>query len=277
MKFLFPSVVVNILSFSGGGSHGAIELGILKSIYQGEQYKQFLGVSAGSLNAAIMSSYKEPLSGIEKLNDIYTNTRNSDIYKLNFSLHTSLLDSQPLLETIKKHLPSTLFYPCSVGVTNLDSGQFEIVELNKNDNKANVLLASSSIPVVFPPTKLGSTYYVDGGLINNQILNNLYDGYYLNVTYITPSFSISSWNESDINIISLALRDFEVYRKTHTNTLLSLYKNCFKPIGEIHVYYTDEPIPYSVLEFNHGSELIKFGEKNVRHSVFNLCIVTTKN
>ena len=53
---------LNQLSFSGGGSFGAIEIGILKYLIESNKnvkYDLYSGISAGALNAGVLSYYKD--------------------------------------------------------------------------------------------------------------------------------------------------------------------------------------------------------------------------
>ena len=65
---------LNQLSFSGGGSFGAVEIGILKRLVELEpkKYDIYTGISAGALNAAFLSYYDDITAGVLKGEDIYS-------------------------------------------------------------------------------------------------------------------------------------------------------------------------------------------------------------
>ena len=72
--FSFLSSIVacssfNQLSFSGGGSFGAVEIGILKRISEMEntnkKYDIYTGISAGALNSGFLSYFDDIKSGIK--------------------------------------------------------------------------------------------------------------------------------------------------------------------------------------------------------------------
>ena len=54
--------------------------------------------------------------------------------------------------------------PTYLGVTDLDSGL--PAEFHEGDI-GDIMTASCSIPIVFPPVKIGDTRYVDGGVLHN--------------------------------------------------------------------------------------------------------------
>lgn len=78
----------NILSFSGGGSFGVVEVGILSQIAI-EKYDMITCVSAGGLNAGFLSYYNNVDTnlndGIDNLANIYIQMNNSDVYTHNFN------------------------------------------------------------------------------------------------------------------------------------------------------------------------------------------------
>jgi len=81
------ATVCKILVLEGGGSHGAIQGGIIESLLETKYYSSpnpyniLSGISAGSLNAATLSYYKDqfPL-GISTLKQIWVNSSNSNLF-----------------------------------------------------------------------------------------------------------------------------------------------------------------------------------------------------
>jgi NTE family protein len=73
-----------------------------------------------------------------------------------------------LKETLGKNLRSKNFdeleKPLWITVTNYKTGKPEYIH---KGNLLNAVIASSSIPALFRPYKIGGEYYVDGGVTNN--------------------------------------------------------------------------------------------------------------
>ena len=63
----------NQLSFSGGGSFGAVEIGILKRILDtdNKQYDLYTGISAGALNSGFLSYFSDLKTGVKAVENIY--------------------------------------------------------------------------------------------------------------------------------------------------------------------------------------------------------------
>ena len=49
-------------------------------------------------------------------------------------------------------------------VTNLHSGKAQYLEVPRQDDKFEVLVASCALPILFQPVKVGRHYYLDGGI-----------------------------------------------------------------------------------------------------------------
>ena len=52
-------------------------------------------------------------------------------------------------------------------VTNIRTGKAEYLEVPRDNTSYDVVVASCSLPVLFPPVKIGKKYYLDGGLADS--------------------------------------------------------------------------------------------------------------
>lgn len=52
-------------------------------------------------------------------------------------------------------------------VTNLHTGKAEYLEVPRQDDKFEVLVASCALPILFQPVKVGKRYYLDGGIADS--------------------------------------------------------------------------------------------------------------
>lgn len=266
------------LAFSGGGAFGAVEIGILKRI-QSDKYDMYTGISAGGLNAGYLSFFGDIGDGIRHLESLYGEFRNRQIYHLLPMTGVSLLNTEPLKDTISDiidKMPNGPVINTLIGATNLETGHldtFNFSKLEKTDQKT-MLMATSAIPVVFPPVRHMGALYADGGTLSNELLVAVYptDGSYLNITYITPSESY--FGEANITSVKdMALRTFQIVAANFNDPIATLNQECDKPVGEINKYFvaSERLKGFNELDFDHGKELIDIGYQFVEKRTYKIC------
>lgn len=290
-----PIESCNILSLSGGGSYGALEIGILSSIIitpdVAPHYKLLTGVSVGGLNVGYLSYFRDIREGINKLRDIYINMKDDDIYQFNFieRKRLSFYDTTPLRNTIKRILQplGEQVIPAIVGSSNLYTGYMDIFNLEDYnlEDKIKVLMTTSAIPVIFPPIEFNNSLYVDGGIISNSIINGIdhtvkCDTYY--ITYISTSMPLEEESTNNItNIYDYTKRVIEVIKYDFNNELAEIKnfycspitsKNIFSKININYCYPTYNNLhKYSILDFTKGEELFNIGKTYNNCTIIRLC------
>ena len=277
---LLINSLINQLSFSGGGSFGALEIGILKKVIEDNNLKKFdlyTGISSGALNAGFLSYYNDINIGINNAEYIYSKLKNNMIYTL-APTKNSILNTKPLyltlLDTILQ-MPNKPVIHTVIGATNIYSGKLDIFnfEDQTDQNKILLLMASSAIPCIFPPIKFNNKLYADGGLLTNELLNVKHDNDYLNITFITP-YDDFVYNDKEVKSINdIICRTISIIISNFNNPLSTLNENCYNPIGEINKYYVPSHIlkNYNILNFNNCYELIDIGYKNMIHKRYIIC------
>jgi len=152
------------LVLSGGGLRGIGHLGAIKALEEhGYRPSIISGCSMGAIVGAFYAAgytVEEMLRIIEE-NNLFPAT--------SFRLRTSgFVDNRFLSRLIQKHIPQntfeTLKMPLYVSATNFISGASEYFHSGQLDE---ALLASSSIPLLFPSVKHNDSVYYDGGILDN--------------------------------------------------------------------------------------------------------------
>jgi NTE family protein len=175
------------LVMSGGGSKGAFELGAVSYLVNERKldFQVIAGVSTGSLNATVLAQagpgelkeYVRRLAevwfGIHSDDDIYKKSplqRIANILALAvLAVRNSLFLPEPLEKLLHTHVSPERLRKSGrelrVGGVSLDSGEYRSV---KGTDPAILrwTLASSSIPLMFPPVRIGDQSSVDGGVRN---------------------------------------------------------------------------------------------------------------
>lgn len=182
---------LNLLSLSGGGQNGAFGAGFLIGWRESGLRPQFDvvgGVSTGALLAT--HAFLGTPADDATLEQMYTQITSADIYadKGIFSLLSadSLKDTAPLRAMIAKYVTAETLKRVAaasdenrmlvVGTTNIDYGQTwvwnmtMIAKAEKLELYRDVLLASASFPIVFPPVEIDGHLFVDGAARSNLVI-----------------------------------------------------------------------------------------------------------
>ena len=276
------SAVFNQLSFSGGGSFGAVEIGILKRLVKmdgGKKYDLYTGISAGALNSGFLSYFSDVNKGVNAAEKLYSTIHNFLIFEVAPFTGVSVFNTEPLYKTLSlviDNMPNKPVIHTLIGATNLFSGNLDVYTFEDNDDYDKVLLmmASSAIPGIFPPITYKGNLYADGGTLSNELLQVEHNGgKYINITYITPSENYIYNNEPIDSLENMLKRVFTIVSNNFNNPIASINQNCMKPIGEINKYYVEGKYlsEYSSMNFNYGKELIDIGYNYMTQKKYKLC------
>ena len=164
--------------FSGGSSLGALHAGMLRAVHEAGIEPDFLvGTSAGALNAAFMAK-GFTAERVRDLARVWTDLSTQDVFpglgiwnSLRCAIGTGTLASPSgLKRIIERHLPAThaeLSIPTAVIASDLATGS--AVAFRDGDLRRHVL-ASASIPGVFPPVAAEGRTFIDGGVSSHVLL-----------------------------------------------------------------------------------------------------------
>lgn len=161
---------------AGGGSLGAIEVGMLKALTaHGVRADMVVGASVGAINGACFAGSPDE-AGVRALERLWRSLKREQVFR--FSRLRSLLDlasrrnylvsPEPLRNLLERCLPikrlEDTAIPCHVVATDVLRGTEVVLS---SGPAVEALLASAAIPPVFPPVRIGERFLVDGGLANN--------------------------------------------------------------------------------------------------------------
>jgi NTE family protein len=274
------SSTFNQLAFSGGGAFGAVEIGILKKINElnPKKYDMYTGISAGGLNAGFLSFYDDLSVGVKSAETLYSTMRNVKVYRLLPETGVSLLNTEPLFDTLTNvinKMPNKPFIKTLIGATNLYTGNLDVFQFDIKTvaDQVKILMSTSAIPVVFPPISYNNYMYADGGTLSNELLDIVHVNDYLNITYITPGNELVENNTPITSIKDMIIRSFQIVTSNYNNPYSTINQVCDKPYGEINSYFVNSKYfeDYNMLNFDNGRELIDIGYKYMSHNKIKLC------
>jgi NTE family protein len=161
--------------FAGGGSFGAIQVGMLQALAaHGIAADMVFGSSVGALNGAYYAG-TPTIEGIRQLESIWRALRRQDVFPVTWRTLFSyvrrrdfLVGSEGLRQLIDTHLPyrnlEDAVIPIHVVATDILSG--ETVVLSKG-SATQAILASTAIPAAFAPVQFERLYLADGAISSN--------------------------------------------------------------------------------------------------------------
>jgi len=152
------------IALSGGGVRGVAHIGVLKALEENElEPEVIIGTSAGAIIGALYAAGKSTEEMLEIV-------REWSVYKvLKVGLPIDGLTNLTFVrDQLKKAIEHDSFEnlekPLHVGLSNLNTGELEVMN---SGSLSEVIMAASSIPLVFKPVEINGDVYVDGGLVCN--------------------------------------------------------------------------------------------------------------
>jgi NTE family protein len=151
--------------FAGGGSLGAIQVGMLRVLLSaGVQPDFVVGASVGAINAAYFAGAPSA-EGVARLAEIWFGLRRTEVFPVTFKSAFGLLrhpdsviDSGGLRHLIEINLAYARLEDATVPVH---------VTATDVEGMA-VVLASAAIPGVFPPVRIGGQTLMDGAIARHS-------------------------------------------------------------------------------------------------------------
>ena len=299
------------LSLSGGGDNGAFGAGLLVGWTQrGDRpsFKLVTGVSTGALMAPFAYLGSEYDSVLTKL---YTTTNTADIYVTRniFSgvMDDSLVSDHPLKVLLDQYIDSSLLEKIAheyvvnrrallIGTTDIDAGQPVVWNMGQIASIGGpqalslfkqVMLASASVPVLFPPVMFDvmvnnlayQEMHVDGGA-STQVFLYPYavsvDSVKMGIPFekkrrafiIRNDKLSSSWEDTERWSVAIALRSVEqIIEKQGNGDLLKIYDITKKDGVEFNLAYIDQDFEMksqSMFDTQYMQALFNYGQAKAR-------------
>lgn len=158
-------------SLSGGGTRGAAQVGALKALTEAGIWPHLVaGTSVGAVNAAWLALYPRRLDLLEA---IWLELRTKDVFPgsslrviFNLARRRYMYSSAAWEAFLRRHCGDLRFedmtLPCAVVAVRLSDGERVVFD---SGEILPALMASSAIPGVFPPYRIGDELFVDGGVL----------------------------------------------------------------------------------------------------------------
>ena len=264
--------------FAGGGAKAAYEAGLGLVLHERSVLPAAIaGTSAGAINAALLAAGEA-----EKLADLWRTIRREDVFAYRAPVvlggllpgwlglrllgrTRGLLDPAPLRATLARHVDLERVRSAPIAVlvvaTDLVSGTAE-----RFDNATltlDALVASATVPGLFPPVAAGDRLLVDGGVIQRAPVLELLAAHRLDRLLVVAAYGGEAPREATLQpvverAVELALtreieRDVELARRRH-------------PRVDVQVLVPSSPLRVRPLDFDGArlGSLIELGRADGR-------------
>ncbi len=158
---------------SGGASLGAIQVGILRALYErGIAPDLIVGTSAGALNGAYIASRPQTIATADALGNIWRGLRRGDAFPLNplvgllgfLGTRDHLVPESGLRRLIARHVEQDRLeeLPIPLHIVAVDMINGEELRLSSGP-LTEAVLASAALPAIVAPVRWGDRSLVDGG------------------------------------------------------------------------------------------------------------------
>ena len=163
--------------FAGGGSLGAVQVGMLRELMRHGLSADFVvGSSVGALNAAYFAAAPNA-AGVDKLERIWCGLRRHDVFPVTLrSLlrfvggQGHLIDPSNLRLLIKRHVPFLNLEDASIPVHVIATNLGGAAVCLSSGPVIERILASAAIPAAFPSVRIDDQHLMDGAIGSNTAI-----------------------------------------------------------------------------------------------------------
>ena len=246
---------------SGGGSLGAVQVGMLRALSeQGIAPDLVIGTSVGALNAGYIAGHGVDSTSLDRLAEIWTALRRRDVFPLRpmrmsaaaLGRAPSLCHDGSLRGLIRKYLAFERLEEASIPVrviaTDVRSG-CEVV-LTQGD-AVDAVMASASIPAIFPAVHIDGRDLIDGGVADNASISQAIACGAERI-YVLPTGYACALDEPPVSALSSALQALTLLIEQRLILEVAHYADR----ADIRVLPPLCPLSVSSADFRYGALLI---------------------
>lgn len=252
--------------FAGGGSLGAVQVGMLKALAAASvQPDVLLGSSVGAFNAAYVAHHPDRDS-LTRLEAIWRAVRRGDVIPispwqafLGLFRHNYLVSAQGLEKLAWRHFGQSLLedapVECHLTATDLLDGSRVLLSSGLT---VEALLASTAIPAVFPPLRQGNRLLIDGGVASNSPIGSSIEcGADRGIVLPTGISCARQPSEMPANALEMAMHSLNLLITRQLVADAEVFRNR----ARITIVPPLCPLDVSIFSFEKTGELIERGEQ----------------
>jgi NTE family protein len=247
---------------SGGASLGAIQVGMLRALYErGIVADLVLGTSAGAFNAGFIASRPQTVQTADELGSVWRRLKRGQLFPLNpltgllgfLGSRDHLVPDSGLRRLLERHIERERLedMPLPLHVVAVDVITGEELRLSAG-SAVDALMASAAIPAVLPPVLWEGRELMDGGVANDTPISHAVELGAREI-YVLPTGHACALEESPRGALAMAL---------HALTLLMhrrLIDDLDKHKDQAKLVVLPPPCPLAIppIDFGHAEALIE--------------------
>lgn len=242
-------VIKTAYVLGGGGRWGAVEVGMLRALNEaGIEPDIILGTSIGAFNGSVIAAEPGPV-GVQRLTGLWDELTGADLFQA--SVLSRIRNVATLQPAIHRSSELQLVLEHVHGANkNIEDLQIPFQCVASSIERAAehwfvegplipALLASSAVPVLFPPIEIEQEHFYDGGLVNSVPLGRAVE-LGASVIYVLQVGRLEAPLRPPERLHEAALISFEIARRHRYATALeTLPKNI-----DVHVLPSGNPVEF---------------------------------
>jgi len=222
-------VIKTAYVLGGGGRWGAVEVGMLRALNEaGIEPDIILGTSIGAFNGSVIAAEPGPV-GVQRLTGLWDELTGADLFQA--SVLSRIRNVATLQPAIHRSAELQLVLEHVHGADkNIEDLQIPFQCVASSIERAAehwfakgplipALLASSAVPVLFPPIEIEQEHFYDGGLVNSVPLGRAVE-LGASVIYVLQVGRLEAPLRPPERLHEAALISFEIARRHRYATAL---------------------------------------------------------
>jgi NTE family protein len=247
---------------SGGASLGAIQVGMLRALYErGITPDLVVGTSAGALNGAFVASRPATVATADELAEIWKGVRRGQVFPLNpltgllgfLGSRDHLVPGTALRRLIERHLDverlEDMPVPLHMVAVDVLTGEEELLS---SGSAVDAVLASAAIPAVLPTVTWEGRQLMDGGVANNTPISHAADLGAQEI-YVLPTGHACALEDAPAGALAMALHALSLLTHRRLIDDIEHYRDAAKLV----VLPPPCPLAIPPIDFDHPDLLIE--------------------
>ena len=202
------------LIFEGGGMRGVYTAGVIDAFLDNDlEVSSCYGVSVGACNAACFIS-RQRGRAYRVTTDYIGDKRYCSLWSLLWT--GNLFGSEMIYHIIPEELDPYDYdafsrYPgkCYVVATNCKTGEAEYFHLKNMREEVDMLLASTSLPLLAKMVRVGENEYLDGGVVDSiPLQRSISDGNTKNIVVLTQDITYRKEPMKIVPLLKIIYRNY---------------------------------------------------------------------